>query len=184
VSAEHGATIRAATVDDAAGIAHVHVESWRAAYKGIVPQDFLDAMSETRRTGQWADILAGGTYRNWVAVQNGRVIGFAGTTEPDASDAPEVAPGGMELATIYVLREAWGTGVGRSLMDAVVAQHVADRTPELVLWVFKANDRARHFYERAGWRTDGTERDLAIGGAFLPTVRYRLALDPGDEAST
>jgi ribosomal protein S18 acetylase RimI-like enzyme len=184
VSAGHGATIRAATVDDAAGIAHVHVESWRAAYKGIVPQDFLDAMSETRRTGQWADILAGGTYRTWVALRYGRVIGFAGTTLPDANDAPEIALGGMELATIYVLREAWDTGVGRSLMDAVVAQHVADRTPELVLWVFKANDRARHVYERAGWRTDGSERNLAIGGANLPTVRYRLPLGPGDEAST
>jgi len=178
------AIVRPATVHDAAGIAHVHVESWRAAYKGIVPQDFLDAMSEERRTGQWADILTGGTYRNWVAVRDGRVLGFAGTTDPDAADAPDVAPDGMELATIYVLREAWGTGVGRALMDEVIAQHVADGTPELVLWVFTENDRARRFYERAGWRADGTERNLAVRDAQLPMVRYRRTLATGDEAST
>jgi len=171
-------------VDDAAGIAHVHVESWRAAYKGIVPQDVLDAMSEERRTADWADILTAGTSRNWVAVRDGRVVGFAGTAELDGADAPDVAPGGKELATIYVLREAWDTGVGRALMDEVVARHLADGTPELVLWVFTENERARRFYERAGWQADGIARELAIGGAQLPIVRYRRTLGPGDEAST
>jgi len=177
-------SVRPATVDDAAGIAHVHVESWRAAYTGIVPQAFLDAMSEERRTARWADILTAGTSRTWVAIRDGRILGFAGTTDPDPADAPDVAPDGKELATIYVLPEAWDTGVGRALMDAVIARHVADGTSELVLWVFTANERARRFYERTGWRADGTARDLAIGGAQLPTLRYRRALAAGDEAST
>ncbi|HEX5012756.1 MAG TPA: GNAT family N-acetyltransferase [Candidatus Limnocylindrales bacterium] len=179
-----GVTIRAAVIDDAAGIAHVHVESWRAAYKGIVPQDFLDAMSEERRTGQWTDILTARTYRNWVAVVDGRIVGFAGTAAPDANDAPDLASGALELATIYVLREAWDTGVGRALMNKVVGDCRGHGTPELVLWVFTANARARRFYERAGWLPDGAGRDLAVGGAQIPMMRYRLTLARGDKAST
>ena len=37
-----GITIRKASVDDAAEIANVHINSWREAYKGLLPQEFLD----------------------------------------------------------------------------------------------------------------------------------------------
>ncbi|TMD25492.1 MAG: GNAT family N-acetyltransferase, partial [Chloroflexi bacterium] len=45
-----------------------------------------------------------------------------------------------------------------------------------ILWVFAANDRARRFYERAGWRLDGGTRTWEASGAALPVVRYRLDL--------
>jgi hypothetical protein len=42
-------SIRAATPDDAVAIAHVHVESWRTTYEGIVPGEYLAGLDETLR---------------------------------------------------------------------------------------------------------------------------------------
>jgi hypothetical protein len=53
---QHGATVQVAMVlirraepRDAAGIAHVHVASWRTTYRGIVPDSYLDALDEPER---------------------------------------------------------------------------------------------------------------------------------------
>jgi GNAT superfamily N-acetyltransferase len=172
------ALIRDATPDDAAAIGHVHVASWQAAYAGIVPQAFLDGLSEERRATFWSDALASPapTSHTWVAVVDGSVVGFAGTVAPDPADAADVPAGAIELATIYLLPEVWGQGIGHALLTRAVAWHGALGTPDLTLWVFTANDRARSFYERNGWRLDGAARDLPTGGADLPVVRYRLDL--------
>jgi len=42
--------IRKAKLDDATGIAKVHVDSWRTTYKGIIPDDFLNNLSYEQRT--------------------------------------------------------------------------------------------------------------------------------------
>ena len=43
--------IRQSNTSDASAIARVRVESWRAAYRGIVPNDFLAGMD----AAEWAD---------------------------------------------------------------------------------------------------------------------------------
>jgi GNAT superfamily N-acetyltransferase len=175
-----GVVVRPAVADDAAAIARVHVESWRAAYPGIVPQDVLDNLSIERRAGFWAGLLADpGEARTWVAEREGAVVGFAGTNTREESEAAELPAGSVELTMLYVLAKAWGAGIGRGLLAAAVALHAARRAPLLSLWVFEANDRARRFYERAGWLADGAARHLPIGNAQLPIVRYRLDLRPG-----
>jgi hypothetical protein len=50
--------IRAAQPTDAAAIAKVHVDSWRTTYKGIVPDDFLAALSYEQHTHMWRPILS------------------------------------------------------------------------------------------------------------------------------
>jgi len=49
--------VRRATPADAAGIARVHVDAWRATYRGIVPDEHLDALSYEGRQGMWSRIL-------------------------------------------------------------------------------------------------------------------------------
>ena len=68
--------IRAARMEDAGAIAHVHVESWRTTYTGIVPDAYLAGLDETLRTQLWREWLAGETLV-FVAEWNGRVVGFA-----------------------------------------------------------------------------------------------------------
>ena len=49
--------VRQADFDDAAGVGRVHVEVWRDAYDGILPDDYLSSLSDIRHSAAWADIL-------------------------------------------------------------------------------------------------------------------------------
>jgi hypothetical protein len=49
--------IRPAVVSDAVGLAHVHIESWRRTYKGIVPDDYLANLSLESRVQNWQRYL-------------------------------------------------------------------------------------------------------------------------------
>src|SRR5690242_16483848 len=103
-------SIRAATVEDAAAIAHVHVESWRSTYAGIVPDAYLAGLDETLRVKLWQEWLSGGAVV-LVAERKGEVVGFAHAgriREPvETADA--------ELYSLYLLRDAQGRGIGRGL---------------------------------------------------------------------
>jgi hypothetical protein len=45
--------IRPARMQDVPEIAVVHVRSWQAAYRGLLPQAYLDGLDPAQRIGQW-----------------------------------------------------------------------------------------------------------------------------------
>ena len=115
--------IRPATVDDARAIAEVHVASWRATYRGVLPDAFLDRLSVDEREAQRREILedTSGEWGTLVAEEGGRVIGFAAFGPSRDDDAP---PGTGEVPAIYVAPEVVGTGgrprPGQIVLDAPV----------------------------------------------------------------
>lgn len=165
--------IRPATVDDAGPIAAVHVRSWQEAYRGQLPQALLDGLSVERRTTQVRDMLSAPQHGMWVAIEDGQVVGFASVG--DARDA-DTTPDTGELYAIYLAPQAWGIGVGRALHDTAVTA-LATNYAEAILWVLETNARARRFYERQGWVTDGARKEEQRGDAVLEEVRYRRALE-------
>jgi ribosomal protein S18 acetylase RimI-like enzyme len=169
-----GIAIREADSSDAEAIAAVHVDSWRAAYVGLVPQRVLDGLSVDRRRVFWARRVEDpGEDRTFVAELDGRVVGFAGTSVPTD---PEYPPGTAELATIYLLSDAWRRGLGGRLMGRAMDDLVERGFSAVVLWVLAGNARGRGFYEALGWRADGGAQMLDFDGTPLEEVRYRLDL--------
>jgi GNAT superfamily N-acetyltransferase len=169
-------SVRRARADDAMGIALVHVRSWQAAYRGLVPQDYLDRLDTGQRRAVWERILGAmqwpraGTF---VAEDGRDVVGFASICP--ARDAGEPASAG-ELAAIYLLPGVWGQGLGRAMMGAALSALSEAGFSEAVLWVLDTNTRARRFYEAAGWRADGAVKQDASRGFVLSEVRYRRPL--------
>ncbi|KOX07262.1 GNAT family N-acetyltransferase [Nocardiopsis sp. NRRL B-16309] len=167
--------IRRAGVGDAEAVAGVQVRSWRAAYRGIMPQSFLDGMDTGRRADRWARWIGdaeGPREAMLVAEEAGSVVAFAnfGPLE-DAPDVPEVA-------AFYSVPEVWGTGVNQRLMGAVTDALAAGGYTEAVLWVLSANDRARRFYTAQGWRSgEAVERWGPINGVYVHRVRFHRLLD-------
>lgn len=161
-------TIRRATTADAAVVARIHTSSWRQAYTGIIPDEYLGSISEETRTRRWTDILSSPESVTWLALLGDRTVGFASIGPARDEDAED---GDLELQYIYLEPETWGHGVARHLMREVLAA-VPERTP-LSLWVLADNERARHFYRRHGFAADGVEKLEEYAGETLTEVRYR-----------
>lgn len=165
--------IRPATIDDARGIAIVHVLTWQTAYQGIVPQDALDVLDVDDREARWrSGWLSGDEMTMWVAEDAGEIAGWCIVGASRDSDQ-RAAPG--ELYGIYVHPDHWGRGPGQSLFDTGVA-NLRERFDEATLWTLDRNARARRFYERNGWTFDGTTKSDDSRGFVLNEVRYRTSL--------
>jgi GNAT superfamily N-acetyltransferase len=150
-------TVRWAGTEDAQAIATIQVESWRAAYRGLVDQDYLDRLAPAERLPRWREGLAEYVWPargTLVAEEDGTVVGFANLSTGEEA----------ELHAIYVRPDAWGTGAGRALMAEAVRQLAKAGCHEVVLWVLATNERARRFYEKAGWHADGAEAPHDVAG--------------------
>ncbi|ATY16216.1 N-acetyltransferase [Amycolatopsis sp. AA4] len=169
--------IRPATPEDAAAIATVHVGSWQAAYAGLLPDAFLSALSIEKRTHFWSSSLADPSRPHTVltASSGDGITGFA-VFGPSRDD--DATPKTGELSSIYLLPSAWGQGLGRALHEECV-RRLTPQYETVTLWVLSTNTRARKFYERAGWVTDGKTKveTMSDGAVTLEEVRYRLALE-------
>lgn len=71
-------TTRHATVDDAAGIADIHVRTWQSAYRGLLPANALAAMASEQRLPMWSRMLShpDSPQRTFVAERNDTLVGF------------------------------------------------------------------------------------------------------------
>ena len=176
-------SIRRATEQDAGAIAKVHVAGWQWAYRGQMPDSFLDALSVERRREAWTKALSTPetATRVWLAAHDGRVVGFVTTGPPqDAGHPPSTA----ELQAIYLVRDAVGTGVGRALLARAVEDLRERGFRSAYLWVLETNARARRFYEAAGWMADGATKADPGADFVMHEVRYQLDLQPaGGEAA-
>ena len=168
--------IRPARPGDGEAIARVHVDSWRAAYRDLLPVVVLDGLSVAQRTRHWDRVLLPGSMdRVVVAERDGEVVGF-GHVGP-ALDA-DVDPTTGQLATIYLRPEFWGSGVGRRVHEAALAELAGLGYRHVVLWMLSTNVRAARFYRRQGWERDGGIRVQQFGGAVV--IDHRLARElPG-----
>jgi ribosomal protein S18 acetylase RimI-like enzyme len=164
--------VRDARGEDAEGVARVHVSVWQAAYRGILPADFLAGLRWEDRYEFWRHQLAepsvdGG--RTLVLVDGARVLGFASTGP--ARDEDRRRADAWELYAIYVVPDLWGQGWGQALAEAAL-DAVPAVASDVSLWVLADNDRARRFYERLGFAPDGQRQVIALGGRDVAEVRY------------
>ncbi|MEU4695201.1 GNAT family N-acetyltransferase [Actinoplanes sp. NPDC023714] len=162
-------SVRPAVPADAPGLATVHVLTWQAAYRGMMPQAYLDALSVAERAATWRGWLDRIAPPRAVLVLSPGVSGFVTV---GAGEDPSTG----QLFAIYVLPSLWGTGCGRQLMDAGVASLTASGFTSATLWVLEENVRARRFYEAAGWHWDGATLLDDSRGFPLHEIRYRRAL--------
>jgi len=155
--------LRTATDLDMPAVGALHYQSRASAYVGLITPAALTFGSAEALGEWWAERRRweADTHRLTVAVADSEIVGFSylGPSEDD---------GVTELYAIHVLPGHVGTGVGRALM-ADALPHLG---PRAVLWVLEGNERARRFYEKAGWSADGVTRDAPMGGELTHQVRY------------
>jgi ribosomal protein S18 acetylase RimI-like enzyme len=169
------AQVRKATIEDAAGIARVHVRAWQVAYRGHIPDEYLDSLDVEKRTKMWRQLTRDANKIVLIA-EDGEsgVIGFSAL---GASRDAEASTDTAEVLAIYVRPEKWQRGIGRALLSASLDQLRTRGFDQVTLWVLDKNKRARSFYESFGFSHDGAVKDDDQWKSFaVREVRYRLTL--------
>jgi GNAT superfamily N-acetyltransferase len=169
------ALVRSPEITDAQQIARTINDSWRVGYRGLLSDAILDGLDDARGTTQWVRWLRYG-YENAGLRAEFRVTTDAARQIVGVSafgadrDLPNDAIRG-ELWTLYVAPSHWGRGYGHALLRDAEEALAATGRRDLALWVLEGNDRARRFYEGAGWRDDDGRKPFGDSGLY--EVRYR-----------
>lgn len=171
-----GLTVREAGEDDVLAIATIHVRSWQAAYRGVLPDELLDGLSVSERADRWRQIVAGSDER-WLTLvaerPDGDLSGFCSVTAP----SPEAPPGELtaEVGALYVDPEHWRQGAGGSMLSIALGELRELGFQDVILWVLPENEAALAFYERFGFEVEeGVEKREERSGAMV--IRLRLCL--------
>jgi ribosomal protein S18 acetylase RimI-like enzyme len=163
--------IREARIEDSADLARIQVDSYRTAYAGILPEEYLAHFTYEEQEQDWRDLLAAGTNDILLVaeISEGEVAGYAlgrpGTSDIGAYDS--------ELVALHVRRRHQQQGAGRALVAAMAERCKAQGCGSLMLWVARGNAPAQRFYERLGGQLIGERTfDLGEGDITLTEVAY------------
>jgi ribosomal protein S18 acetylase RimI-like enzyme len=167
--------ISRAISEDAAAIARVQVRSWQAAYEGIVPADYLAALTSEKREAVWREFIPRGEPELLVARDGESIVGFIAfglcRDENAAADRAEVW-------AIYVAPSHWAQGVGSQLYSRARARLIDQGYQSVGIWVLTENTRAIQFYARVGFTADDdSAKEVVIGGKPLKEIRYVAQLN-------
>ena len=165
--------IRSAEVEDAQAVTQIHAVARGAYYEASgVSVSTDDPATGDEYRDFWLKMITAEGNHAWIAEESTHCIGFLVAGLPIHEDmAGRLA---LELIGLYVVPEAWGSGVADGLHERFV--RLLGSTPpaaEGVLDVWSGNRRAQAFYRRRGWVPDGRSR---AGPAGQPFLGLRLAI--------
>lgn len=156
--------IRQAVLEDAKGIAKVHIESWKTTYKEILGTEYLDDLNYESRVEMWSKILEENHTESFISVaidDEGQIVGFISGGKNRSVD-PFI---NGELYAIYLLESFQRQGLGRQLMLPLVEFLQGQGIENMLVWVLKDNP-SKQFYESLGARFY-KEEEFEMGGKTL-----------------
>ncbi len=168
------ASIRLARPEDAAGIARIHVESWRDAYAGLLPDTYLARLDAHRHVLAWSRSLARSEDRQHalVASVDDDITGFA-TFGPDRTEG---ASGAGEIYMLYVDTDWREKGIGRQLVEATFVALWELGKKSARIWCLADNQAAIGFYRRLGGERIPAPRLETVGGQAFEIVGFTWSL--------
>ncbi len=152
------------TAQNASEASHIYAAAWKVAYRGIVPQAYLDALSPER----WTPLLGNGNHIDLALEQEGKMVATCSICP--ARDAAMTGWG--EIMSLYVLPECFRRGYGRRLIAAAQQELHCQGFAQQYLWVLEDNHRARAFYEAVGFMPNGRRSTFSVGGTELTELCY------------
>lgn len=172
------ATVRPATLSDAAEIARIQLDVWRTAYADLLPEAVLAELDAQEAELTWRQTVEQGPAQVFVAVEGEWLVGFcaAGPAPEDetagADGTPAKDSATVALVSTLLVESRWGRRGhgGRMLAEAGAAMRAVGSTRGIA-WVPEPDKATLRFYQRAGWVADGTVRTLDAGGRPLREVR-------------
>lgn len=126
--------------DDRMAISKIYEESWKYAYRGVIPQEYLDSIPK----GRWAANLDSMGRETLVCVDSEKMVGACSFSKSRS----EQYHGWGEVISIYLLPDYIGKGYGKALMESAILELKKQGYQDVFLWCLEKNSRARRFYEQ------------------------------------
>ena len=161
-----------ADISDAGILGEIHAASWKEAYQGIVPDVILKKISPEKRGKYFEKALSEGWEQDAIIYKDDEPAGMICIGKCRDTDRGEDYG---EVWGIYLKPEYWNMGIGSELIKWGMEELKKQGYSKVSLWVLKDNHSARGFYEKIGFRHDGTEKEISIGRR-LSEIRYEMAL--------
>lgn len=137
-------------------------EVWLDAYHGIQTDEELLAQSHKVHTPELiAQEIEDPKVHSIVAVNEGRIIGHARS---------DLSNGVVDIFRLYVLREFYGRGIGKALLQEVETYF----DPKYDVWieVYEENERAVNFYRSQGY--DVMERATEVQSEGRDVFEFKM----------
>lgn len=155
--------------DDLQLVSNIYEQSWKYAYRGIIPDTYLDSIPN----GAWANGLQAPGRHSLLLLDNAKPIGTASYAPARA----EEMHGYGEIISIYLLPEAMHMGYGKLLLNAAVCALEKSGFKNVYLWVLEKNFSARRFYEHFGFKPNGKVQTDVIGGKEVKEMLYCFTIN-------
>jgi ribosomal protein S18 acetylase RimI-like enzyme len=162
-------SVRMAQTEDIMKISHLLAISWKTAYRGIVDDDYLDAL----RDDHWVDFLTtalkGDAIFSMVLQENQEIVGASilGKTETESV---------INLITFYLLPDKIGKGFGHIFYNEIEKGIVNKGFAKCIIDVFENNDRAIKFYKAHGFVDTLVEEKTTLGKRDYPYKVFEKVL--------
>ncbi|MBS7008773.1 GNAT family N-acetyltransferase [Anaerostipes sp.] len=156
--------------DNIDAVCAVYEAGWKNAYRGIIPQEFLDNIKKEK----WRAGIQNPELNSFIMLDGEKIIGTASYC---ASRFMSMKGFG-EIVSLYLLPDYWDKGYGKRLLQAAVDGLGELGYTQVFLWVLEENVRARAFYEKFGFRNSGDCLNDNIGGKDLRELRYIYKFKP------
>lgn len=164
--------IRYADEKDAKTLGKIHATSWKIAYKGIIPDRILDNITEDKREKYFQKALLAKLEEDAIIYEDNEATGFITLGKCRDKDKPETYG---EVWGIYLAPQFWHAGMGTKLINWGLEELRKRGYKKATLWVLEDNVSAIRFYEKMGFKHDGTVRKIKIGKE-INECRYEINL--------
>jgi GNAT superfamily N-acetyltransferase len=164
-------TIHIAVHADAPDMAEIHMRSWEAAYKDIIPAEY-NREKNAGRPALWERVLKGVNTTQYIIKKDGKTAGMLGIGPSQDEDAGDDV---YELMGLYLLPEYFRQGIGTHTIEFAFTKARSLNKRIMTVWLLEDNTNAKRFYEKCGFIADGTKREQNFG-KILNSIRMRRDL--------
>lgn len=171
--------IRLAKPADAPDMAEIHARSWEAAYKDIIPADYIRKKNATR-PALWRRIITEENTSQYVILQGEKTVGILCVAPPQLEKGQTLNDIGIddsyyELHGIYLHPDFCRRGIGTKAMEFAIEKARETGKSRMILWVFAENINSIRFYESLGFAADGATK-LYNCGKEMKCIRMKKVI--------
>lgn len=164
--------IKKASINDTEIISSIHALSWKSAYRGMIPSQYLDNLEDNFWVNAFDNWITKAELIVKIIFQDEKPVGCI--AYGDSRDDKFSNCG--EIVSIYILPDYFHKGYGQRLLDSALEDMKSMGHKNIYLWALEENNRARRFYEKNKFKYNGDKHHFEIMDKQLTNLRYILKI--------